>query len=160
MFFNHKPKRADRAQCLIEQYQQAIKKDVQRRSYYCPMLFSALFCSPTPKQIRYISSEIKDLIQGEDAFFVANVMHGYYADISDVDTDVWKQSCSPDGYRALLICGSAHPNGYFREYCLKLLANERDVLPFILLRLNDWVPAIRLTAIGGKCQTHTTCAKD
>lgn len=81
-------------------------------------------------------------------FFAANLMHGYYADLADADTDAWKRASSPDGYRALLICGSAHPNGYFREYCLKLLANERDVLPFILLRMNDWVPAVRQTAIS------------
>lgn len=147
MFFKHITKKTNRAQCLIEQYQQAVKKDAQKRRYYCPVLYSALFCSPTPKHIRYISSEIKDLIQGEDAFFVVKLMHEYYADIADADTDAWKQASTPDGYRALLICGSAHPNGYFREYCLKLLANERDVLPFILLRLNDWVPAVRLTAM-------------
>ena len=74
-------------------------------------------------------------------------MHGYYEYNAEPDIDAWKQACSPFGCRALLICGSAHPNGYFREYCLKLLANERDVLQFILLRMNDWVPAIRLTAM-------------
>ena len=87
------------------------------------------------------------LIEGKDALFVANLMHGYYEYNADADTDAWKQACSPVGYRALLICGSAHPNGYFREQCLKHLANERDVLQFILLRMNDWVPAIRLTAM-------------
>ena len=87
------------------------------------------------------------LIEGKDALFVANLMHGYYEYNAEPDIDAWKQAASPVGYRALLICGSAHPNGYLREYCLKLLANERGVLPYILMRMNDWVPAIRLTAI-------------
>lgn len=57
------------------------------------------------------------------------------------------EPASPVGCRALLICGSAHLNGYFREQCLKHLANERGVLPYILMRMNEWVPAIRLTAM-------------
>lgn len=147
MFFNRTPKKTNRAQCLIEQYQRAVKKDAQNRCYYFPLLYSALFCSPAPRHIRYISYEAKELIQGKDAFFVVSLMHSYYADIADADADAWKRAGTPAGYRALLICGSAHPNGYFREYCLKRLANERDVLPFILLRMNDWVPEIRLTAM-------------
>ena len=147
MFFNRIPKKPNRAQHMIGQYQRGIKENAQHRRYYFPMLYSALFCSPSPEQIRYISHEAETLIKGKEAFFVANLMHGYYEYIADADTDAWKQACSPDGCRALLICGSAHPNGYFREQCLKHLANERGVLPYILLRINDWVPAIRLTAM-------------
>ena len=137
MFFNRIPKKPNRAQHMIGQYQRGIKENAQHRRYYFPMLYSALFCSPSPEQIRYISHEAETLIKGKDAFFVANLMHGYYEYIADADTDAWKQACSPDGCRALLICGAAHPNGYFREQCLKLLANERGVLPYILMRMNE-----------------------
>lgn len=147
MFFNRTPKKTNRAQRLIRQYLRGIKDNTQNRRYYFPMLYSALFCSPSPQQIRYISHEAETLIEGKDAFFVVNLMHGYYECIADVNIDAWKQACSPNGCCALLICGSAHPNGYFREQCLKHLANECDVLPYIFLRMNDWVPAIRLTAM-------------
>jgi HEAT repeat protein len=41
---------------------------------------------------------------------------------------------------------SMHPNGYIREEALRKLApsvESTDSLPFLLLRLNDWVPSIR-----------------
>ncbi|MBI3038651.1 hypothetical protein HYY75_06330 [bacterium] len=43
---------------------------------------------------------------------------------------------------------SFHPNGYLREKGLIYLGREDSpkVLPFLLIRLNDWVPEIRRTA--------------
>lgn len=46
-------------------------------------------------------------------------------------------------YISLLILGSYHPNGYYRERCLTELTNYKETLPFILLRLNDWVDVIK-----------------
>lgn len=90
MFFNRTPKKTNRAQRLIRQYLRGIKDNTQNRRYYFPMLYSALFCSPSPQQIRYISHEAETLIEGKDAFFVVNLMHGYYECIADVNIDAWK----------------------------------------------------------------------
>lgn len=54
------------------------------------MLYSALFCSPSPQQIRYISHEAETLIEGKDALFVANLMHGYYEYNAESNIDAWK----------------------------------------------------------------------
>lgn len=146
MFFNRISKETNRAQRLIGQYQRGIKEDAQNRRYYFPMLYSALFCSPSPQHIQYISEEARSLIIGRDAYYVSDLMHSDRHDMVSADLDYWQKNCTPSCFRALLICGSAHPNGYLREQCLKLLANEQYVLQYILLRMNDWVPTVRRTA--------------
>jgi hypothetical protein len=43
---------------------------------------------------------------------------------------------------------SCHPNGYVREAALHgLSTNDERTLPFVLLRLNDWVAPIRSLAL-------------
>ncbi len=146
MFFQRKPFGSLRAQSMIARYRQEVQKDAQNRSRHFFWLFSALTEHPSPKQIRYIGDEAAGLIRGKDAFFAAGIMRGNYEDTRRIDLDAWKQHCSPEGYRALLAIGSAHANGYLRQACLKRLADMPDVLDFVLLRLNDWVPQIRQTA--------------
>lgn len=45
--------------------------------------------------------------------------------------------------RYVLILGSFHPNGYFRERCMEELAKESGALPYLMLRANDWVGPVR-----------------
>ena len=42
----------------------------------------------------------------------------------------------------VLILGTFHPNGYFRERCMEELAKESGALPYLMLRANDWVKPI------------------
>ncbi len=146
MSMNRTPNNTEHVKCLIEQYQKETQHDSEKRCYYFPMLFSALNHSPTPEQLRLIGVEASNLIFTKDAFFVQNLMHRCSHETDTVNPDTWKQYCSPTGYDALLICGTAHPNGYLREACLKRLTDQRFVLQFILIRMNDWVPAVRRTA--------------
>lgn len=46
---------------------------------------------------------------------------------------------SEDEKRAVFIFASFNPNGYIREQAIQALAKYKNVLPFILLRCNDWV---------------------
>lgn len=51
---------------------------------------------------------------------------------------------------AVLALASMHPNGHVREAAIRVLAKYETgaELPFILLRMNDWVAAIRELAYG------------
>jgi len=51
---------------------------------------------------------------------------------------------------ALLRLATCHPSGYVREAALKALQPTRDgsELPFVLIRVNDWVASVRDLAIG------------
>lgn len=48
--------------------------------------------------------------------------------------------------RAVLIAACMSADGYLRQKCLKELVYYRNSLPYLLLRLNDWVKEIRLDA--------------
>jgi hypothetical protein len=43
----------------------------------------------------------------------------------------------------IVILGSFHPNGYFREKCILELIKHPNILPYLILRMNDWVSVIR-----------------
>ncbi len=44
--------------------------------------------------------------------------------------------------------GTLHPNGYFRERCMRILEEDEESFGYIVLRLNDWVRQVRETAYG------------
>lgn len=64
---------------------------------------------------------------------------------------------SADDYRYILILGSFHPNGYFRERCLCGLEEFPNSLPFMILRMNDWVENIRCRAADMVCRHIQSC---
>ena len=146
MLFGRRSKGSDLSRHIIEQYVKAAEHSGADRVRLFELLFSALSHDPAPDDIAYIGRTAADLIRGKDAYFVVNLMHYCYVDPTPADLKQWKKHCTPDGNRALLICGTAHPNGYFRERCLRSLAGEKEILQFVLLRINDWVPQIRRLA--------------
>ena len=50
---------------------------------------------------------------------------------------------SMEEYITVLKLGTFHYNGYFREKCMEAAAEYDGSLPFLMLRLNDWVEVIR-----------------
>lgn len=62
--------------------------------------------------------------------------------LSDIRTSVsdW------NAFLNILRLGTFHPNGYFREKCMWALKDDEASLPFIALRLNDWVKPVRDSA--------------
>lgn len=42
--------------------------------------------------------------------------------------------------------GTFHPNGYYREKCIREIKDDRAFLPYAILRLNDWVKEVRAAA--------------
>lgn len=49
-------------------------------------------------------------------------------------------------YYYFIILGSFHPNGYFRQKCIKQMATIDNTLPYIILRINDWVGMVQQEA--------------
>ncbi len=47
---------------------------------------------------------------------------------------------------AIRLLATFHPNGYVREDAVNSLAGEQEALPYLLLRLNDWVEPVASTA--------------
>lgn len=51
-------------------------------------------------------------------------------------------------YEAVLKIGTFHANGYYRQRCMEMLGAGEGTLPFLFLRLNDWVEDIRKSAFA------------
>lgn len=51
-------------------------------------------------------------------------------------------------YEAVLKIGTFHANGYYRQKCMEMLGARYGSLPFLFLRLNDWVEDIRKSAFA------------
>ncbi|MDE6626730.1 MAG: hypothetical protein K2K56_10250 [Lachnospiraceae bacterium] len=52
-------------------------------------------------------------------------------------------------YYYFVVLGSFHPNGYFRQKCLKSMKKVEGTFPYFILRMNDWVEAVRQEAYQG-----------
>ena len=63
-------------------------------------------------------------------------------------------------YFWILALGSFHPNGYYRQACLEEMAGYPGALPFLVLRLNDWVGEVRLAAARAAAKCLETCPLD
>lgn len=157
------------AQCIIERYRSELSDRFKRhtsyynhddnfrlRQYYCfPHLYSALFYDPSPEQIKFIGTQAHYIENHNVNFFLfaENMMKFAPVEIGEVDFEKWKERSCPGGYylyyRALLIFGSAHPNGFFREQCLEHFVDDDlyDMIGYTLIRFNDTVPQVRRTAM-------------
>ena len=54
-----------------------------------------------------------------------------------------QSTLSEEAYRYVLVLGSFHPNGYFREKCVYVMAGYQGMLFWLFLRMNDWVAQVR-----------------
>lgn len=67
---------------------------------------------------------------------------------------------SEEDYICALMLGTFHPNGYFREKCMLELMSFPDSLFYFVLRLNDWVDAIRVKAVDLVNEKLQECTLD
>jgi len=56
------------------------------------------------------------------------------------------KTMTKEDYLWVLRLGTFHPSGFFREKCLRELKEDKESVPFIILRLNDWVMQVRSAA--------------
>lgn len=67
-------------------------------------------------------------------------------DWEDICLEPIKKVLPADTWRYVLILGSFHPNGYFREACIREMESRKGMLVWLFPRVNDWVLPIRETA--------------
>lgn len=76
--------------------------------------------------------------------------HSHYLMIHGVsDADLSREKyphLSDEEFSALLCIGTFHYNGYFREECMRKLADYNGQLRYFYIRMNDWVKKIRDSA--------------
>lgn len=133
---------------LIQSYKRFQSTAHPENVYAFGGLFSALSYNPTPEQLKFIGEQADAVLQKVDHLHAdpENLLRDCAMEPERADPLDWKQHCTPEGYRALLIMGTLQKNGYMREKCLRLLQDQPNVLSFIILRAKDWVPAVRKIA--------------
>lgn len=100
----------------------------------------------------FAHTSVKELIHFDEKCRYYNMYEAYTINWWDIDWCSLKLSremlsyLSDEQYTAILRFGTFHSNGYFRQMCMEELAQYPDNLPFFVLRLNDWVKEIRLSA--------------
>lgn len=67
-------------------------------------------------------------------------------DWADIDLEPFRKELTEEAYQYVLILGSFHPNGYFREACIRKMADQKGMLFWLFPRVNDWVLQIRSIA--------------
>lgn len=67
----------------------------------------------------------------------------WYIDWTRLPLDKILKALEREDRKYVLILGTFHPNGYFREQCMTALAEEKGTLPYLMLRANDWVLPVR-----------------
>lgn len=90
----------------------------------------------------------KDLVV-LDQSFRNNSFYYYSYELKGEDPNAVLGSGMPEEFRTIFLClCTMAPNGFFREKALMALESFEDetILPFVLLRLNDWVEQVRTQA--------------
>jgi len=96
-----------------------------------------MLCSLTVKQLIWLSGNI-----GWNDWHSSEVR----LDIDWKNIDISRKHfkhLSAEQYSSILKLGTFHYNGYFREKCMEYAAEYEGSLPFLMLRVNDWVEVIR-----------------
>ncbi|MDE7417074.1 MAG: hypothetical protein K2N44_12400 [Lachnospiraceae bacterium] len=84
----------------------------------------------------------------------------YVSDMADWDIDFSRDNflhLSDGQYEALLKFGTFISNGYSRQWCVELLGHVEGALPFLILRMNDWVALVRERAFDVARQRVNEC---
>lgn len=60
-------------------------------------------------------------------------------DLYDIETSI----ADKEAFLWVARLGTFHPNGFFREKCIRRLFKDKDSAAFFILRLNDWTKVLR-----------------
>lgn len=101
--------------------------------------------------LRQYAAECRKIIDGKsfneirgELIHLRNVGH-YCSQNETLNFKRIQNYCGED-YPYILAVGTFHYNGYFREDCVKEIAEYPQFLPFAFNLLNDWVSQVRRTA--------------
>lgn len=125
----------------------------QGKKEYLPIVYTALI-SKNPQMIKQAGNAISNYLESYkkgsqiiqlDKQFRQYTSMEWYLNWTELNVEeIQPYFESEKDYIAILILGSFHPNGYFRTHCIKILAEFPKTLPYLILRLNDWVKEVRI----------------
>lgn len=115
--------------------------------------YTKLLSQSTIKQLLYIEENCRHYLD-------------YYDWDTQLQTSGWTninmsrqrfRHLSDEQYLSVLKFGTFHADGYCRQKCMRELSAYANTLPFFVLRMNDWVEAIREEAFVFACRRLEVC---
>lgn len=116
-------------------------------------VLQSVFAYPDERQLQAeaaaIDEEILSGISVKELIWLSENFRSwdfYTADAVGMDIDFRRENfghLSDGQYDALLKFGTFMANGYNRQRCMEMLWQAEGALPFLILRMNDWVAPIR-----------------
>ena len=70
----------------------------------------------------------------------------WYADWTEIRPEEFRKHMTEEEYFWILRLGTFHPNGYYRQRCLRELKKDPGCMGFVILRYNDWAKEVRKEA--------------
>ena len=154
MFWKLRKSRREEKDRLIK-YREYIRDAISNlndgKMNYIAIVYQALASNDT-ENIRLSSRAIKETmghlssiqIMKLDEQFRQYTSLEWYTDWEHISLQDLKMNiCNQEEYMSVIRLGTFHPNGFFRENCLMELSENQESLPYLLLRINDWVKPIR-----------------
>ncbi len=83
-----------------------------------------------------------DNCRGSEYYSTSNYLMRHDVSQADLTREKYPH-LTDEEYSALICIGTFHYNGYFREKCLRKLADYNGCLRYFYVRMNDWVKEIR-----------------
>lgn len=134
----------------------AIEKLEEGEQSCLKMVYSALALE-NKELVRRAGSAIRKALEGKEAKAMITLSEQFrqytslewgtdWAKINIREKKSW--FASEEDYKYVLIVGSIHPSGYYRERCSLELYQYPNTLGYLMLRTNEWVKSIRETMIS------------
>lgn len=146
MFFKKKEKTENRNN-ILEFGDRLIQGDVGCLAWLYEQLVyeDAKGCSVIADYIKQFMTGLDtvNLIRVDERFRETSSLE-WFTKWKEVDPGKFeKYIADRDAFLWILRLGTFHPNGYYREKCVRKLIGDKDSVPFLLLRLNDWAKVVR-----------------
>lgn len=134
-----------------EQTENAVRNLYEGRQNYLAIVYQA-FALGDSGSIELAAEAVGTVMNGMDAAQIMRLDEQFRQYTSMEWLIDWKEVSltaikdkvkSREDYLWVVRLGTFHPNGFFRQKCLEELGKDPESLPYLLLRLNDWVRPIR-----------------
>lgn len=128
-----------------------------------------VFAEKDAENMKRCAAALGDYLGGLNAAKIRELSHDFREKTSltwsiswkDVDISRIERNIANDSELfAVMAIGSFHPDGYFREKCIKKLKELDGSLPYLFIGMNDWVGEVRRAAEDAVFYRLKICGTD
>jgi len=157
---------------LFGRKQSIYLKSLERFEAGDERFFSEAYCVFAEKDaenMKRCAAALGKFLRGQSAAKIREISHDFREKTSltwsiswkDVDVSrIERNTADKQDLFAVMAIGSFHPDGYFREKCIKKLKELDGSLPYLFIGMNDWVVEVRRAAEDAVSYRLKICGTD